>query len=109
MMLPVANIPAVIVAFIEQDLLPKGNQAQRWMTVFMGAAIARQATTFVEAHKETLSFIGILKGDEIDIEAVRDLALEAFEKSGPVEIGGVVFNKDDVPTMYDIAKKLSKE
>lgn len=110
MLLPVANIANVIVSFVEQDLLPKGSNSQRWLTVFIVTGMVKQVEVIVEQHKNTLKMIGVLNDqNEVNVEELRDLALEAFSKSGPVEIGGIVFDKEDVPTIYEIAKKFSKE
>lgn len=110
MLLPVANIANVIVSFVEQDLLPKGTNPQRWLTVFVVTGMVKQAQVLVEQHKDTLKMIGVLNDqNEVNVEELRDLALEAFSKSGPVEIAGIIFDKEDVPVMYEIAKKFSKE
>lgn len=110
MLLPVANVANVIVSFVEQDLLPKGNNPQRWLTVFIVTGMVKQTQSLVEKHRDMLKMIGVLNDeDELNVEVLRDLALEAFNKSGPIEIGGIVFDKEDVSTMYDIAKKFSKE
>ena len=109
MRLALSNISDVIAAYLDEELLPKGTPLQKWTTTFIGAAIAKQVQSFVESNKEKFEFISILDKDGIDIEGVRDLAIEAFTKSGPVEMSGIVFNKDDVPTIYNIAKKFCKE
>lgn len=109
MRLALSSISDVIASYLDEELLPKGTPWQKWMTTFMGAAFAKQAQTIVQSHIDTLRMIGILDDDGIDIEGVRDLAIEAFGKSGPVEVSGIVFSKDDVPTLYNIAKKFSKE
>ena len=110
MRLSFSSISDVISHYLDEELLPKGSPLQKLTTTFVGAALAKQAQTLAERNKETLSLIGILTPEgEIDLEEVRDLAIQAFEKSGPVEVGGVIFNKDDVPTFYNIAKKFAKE
>lgn len=109
MRLPAASIGDVIIAYIDEELMPKATKAQKFTTTFMGVALAKQATSILDANIETCKFIGIVNDDGIDIELVRDLALEAFEKAGKVEIFGVVFNKEDVPVLYDIAKRFAKE
>ena len=109
MRLALSSISDVIASYLDEELLPKGTPWQKWMTTFMGAAFAKQAQTIVQGHTDRLRMIGILDDDGIDIEGVRDFAIEAFDKSGPVEVSGIVFSKDDVPTLYSIAKKFSKE
>lgn len=109
MRLSLSNISDVIAAYLDEELLPKATPIQKWTTTFVGVAIAKQAQSLVQSHANTLRTIGILDDEGINIEEARDLALEAFAKSGPVEMSGVVFNKDDVPTIYNIAKKFSKE
>lgn len=107
--LPFANISDVIVTFIDRELMPKADKLQKFTTTFIGVAIARQAKSMVEANIDKYKFIGIADDESIDIDLTRDLAKEAFEKSGPLEIGGVIINKDDVSTIYNIAKTYSKE
>lgn len=107
MRLPIANISQVIAAFVEQDLLPKGTKLQQWTTVFFTIALGQQAQSL--ASSPTFRILGIVDDEGIDIEKVRDLALEAFSKSGPIEVGGIVLGKEDVPTIYEIAKRYAKE
>lgn len=107
--LPFANISDVIIAFIDQELMPKANELQKFTTTFVGMAIARQARSMIEANIDKYKFIGIADDESLDIDLTRDLAKEAFEKSGPLNVGGVIINKDDVSTIYNIAKKYSKE
>ena len=109
MRLSLSSISDVIAHYLDEELLPKGTPIQKWMTTFMGVAVAKRAQTIVQNYADTLRMIGILDDEGIDLEEARDLALEAFGKSGPVEVSGIVFSKDDVPTLYNIAKKFSKE
>lgn len=109
MILPVANVPNVISTFIDEELMPKGTNPQKLMTVFIGVGMCRYAQKFIDSNKEILKSIGILGDEGIELEELRDIALEAFTKSGPVELMGIVFDKEDVPIAYEIAKKFSKE
>lgn len=108
MRLSVGNIPQVVLAYIEEDLLPKANPLQKLASVFIGTAVARQAEFWVKSNEKLFRNIELLDDEGIDLDATKDLAIEAFEKSGPVEILGVILNKDDVTTIYNIAKKYSK-
>lgn len=109
MRLPIANIGDVIVTYIDQELMPKASPTQKWVTTFVGVAFARQAESLFKQHIDMCKTTGLADDETIDIEAVRDLALEAFGKSGPVNVGGVILNKEDVPIIYNIAKKYSRE
>lgn len=107
MRLPVNSISQVIAAFVEQDLLPKGTKLQQWATVFFTLALGQQAQTLVSSP--ALRTLGLVDDEGIDIEKVRDLALEAFAKSGPLEVAGIILGREDVPVIYEIAKKYAKE
>lgn len=109
MRLPLSTISDVIARYLDEELLPKGTPLQKLTTTFVGVGFARQAQSLVQSRADTLRLIGILDDEGLVIEEARDLALEAFEKSGPVEIGGVIFSKDDIPVIYNIAKKFAKE
>ena len=109
MILPVANVPNVISTFIDEELMPKGTSAQKLMTVFVGVGMCRYAQKVIESNKDILKSIGILNDEGIELEELRDIALEAFTKSGPVEVMGIIFEKEDVPIAYEIARKFAKE
>ena len=109
MRLPLDNIPQVIGSYIEEELLPKGSPVQQFTTVFFGMGFAKQAKRIIDDNADKYRMIGVLDDDGINIEEVRDLALEAFVKSGPITIAGVILDKNDVNVLYKIAKKHSKE
>lgn len=109
MILPVSNVSNVISTFIDEELMPKGTSSQKLMTVFIGVGMCRYAQKVIESNKDMLKSIGILNDEGIELEELRDIALEAFTKSGPVEVMGIIFDKEDVPIAYEIAKKFAKE
>lgn len=109
MRLPLSNVENVIVAYIDEELMPKATPPQKWITTFVGVAFARNASTLLESNSQILKSVGMIDNDGIDMERVRDYATEAFAKSGPVEVGGVILSKEDVPIVYNIAKRFAKE
>ena len=109
MILPVADVSNVISEFIDQELMPKGTKLQKFTAAFVGLIMCRQAQAFIDSHRDTLETIGILNKNGINLEDLRDITLEAFEKSGSVEVAGIIFEKEDVPVAYEIARKFAKE
>ena len=110
MMLPSEKIGKVLAAFIDKHVLPNANGAwQIASTVFVGAALARRGSQLPDAAKSTLQMLGVMKGDKIDVEFAYELAKEAIERVGIVEIFGIEFDRDDLDALYNIAKSHSKE
>ena len=110
MMLPVANIGKVLSLFVEKQVLPSAsNPWQIAGTVFVGTALAHRGSNISDSAKSALQMLGVMKDDLIDVEFAYELAKEAINRVGILNIFGVDFDASDLDALHTIAKSQSRE
>lgn len=108
MLLQPDKIGPAIAAFFDGEIMPKAVGIQKLTLALAGVGLARQGAILAKRYAEVLRMIGVADADgNIDIDVARDLAVEAFAKSGKVQAMGFSFGPDDVEIAYEIAKKFA--
>ncbi len=99
------SLPQIMAEFLDKELIPKGTVTQKFFTALMGAAISKQLPAIVEHYRPFLEMIHVLEGDSLDFDAARDILTETFTKVPNVTLSGIVFDVNDVNTIYQLAKR----
>lgn len=107
MRIRVESLPQIMAEFIDKELIPKGTVTQKFFTALLGAAISKQIPSIVEHYRPFLEMIHVMEGDTIDFDAARDILTETFAKVPNVTLSGIVFDINDVNTLYQLAKRYS--
>lgn len=99
-------IAPVLASWIEAELVPQTEDAEKLFAVMAALAIAKRGEALAEQFSGPLSILGLCDGaGRIDIDAARDLAREALTKTGKVRALGFVFGPDDVDSLAALAEK----
>lgn len=111
MVLPVANLGAVVAQWIEAELLPKATGWQKVATIMAGVGVANNAAVYLQQYIPTMQVLGFADAEgNINIDSVHAAAKAAFKEVGKVVLpGGVIIDADDVESMFGIAKKYAKK
>lgn len=107
MMLPVANVGAVVAQWMDEELVPKAVGWQKAITVMAGIGITNHAHKMVEQYLPAMRLLGFADEEgNIDLDALHAAAKEAFSKTGKLSLpGGIIIGVDDVESMFAVAKK----
>lgn len=105
MHIPVDRVPPLVAEFLDKELIPKGNQTQKFFTALVGAAISRQIPSIIEHYRPFLEMIHILHEDKMDFDVAKDILTETFAKVPTFTLLGINFNQADVDIMHQMAKR----
>lgn len=108
MFLPKDRIASALAAWIEREMIPHTNGLEKLLAYAAAISLAKRGEHVVESMSPALNLLGLLDGDgRVDIDAARDLAREAFEKTGKIHALGFVFDAEDVDSLAAIAETLA--
>ena len=110
MILPIDKIGEALAAWVDAELVPKASGLQKFATVMASLAIARRAPGIIAERIGELRALGLAdEAGNILLEAMRDLAAEAMEKTGKITVAGIILGPEDIRSLYDAAAKFANE
>lgn len=97
------HIKTAIQIYVDRELMNKGTPNQKFVT-FMGASLLMNKLDSVWstlASNEVVSMLGIVdSAGMVDVDAVVNAAYAAIDRSGQVNIAGLVFNRSDIESFH---------
>lgn len=109
MILPIDKAGEALAAWVDAELVTKASGLQKLMTVMATISIAQRGEAVVSEYAAILNMLGITdKSGGIDIDAARELAIQAFERTGKITAFGIILGPEDVESIYEIAKKYAQ-
>lgn len=105
------DIPALIGAFVDQEVAPKASGLQKFMA-YAGVFVAQARTGQMLQDpkvREMLAQSGAMdESGMLDVEYLHNMAKFAMEKTGTVMIGGLVLDAGDVEKVYALSKTFAR-
>jgi hypothetical protein len=93
------HVKTAVQIYVDGELMNKGTPNQKFVT-FMGASLLLNKLDSVWptlASNEVVSMLGIMdSAGMVDADSVINAAYSAIDKSGQVNIAGIVFNRSDI-------------
>lgn len=109
MKMSLGNIPALIGAYVEQEVVPKANGLQKVMSYLAVPVIGAQAQQMFTQYKPALSALGALTDDGmIDLDVLYPRLKDAVHKAGKVPVMGIIFDESDVDKLNAIAQQYAQ-
>lgn len=99
-MVSLPQISKGIATFIEQELIVHGNGKQKFVMYFLIPQIPRKVEELFRQYKDNMLISDFIKPEGIDIESLYRTSKEAINKSGSVELLGIILNEQDVDKLY---------
>lgn len=97
------HIKTAIQIYVDRELMNKGTPNQKFVT-FMGASLLMNKLDSVWstlASNEVVSMLGIVdSAGMVDVDAVVNAAYAAIDRSGQVNVAGLVFNRSDIESFH---------
>ena len=111
MRLPVEKTGEVLAVWVDQELLPKSSGSlQKAATVLGSLVLAKKAPVKIAENKTMLEFADLLdESGRIRLEELRDLANEMIQRTGKLQIAGIILGQDDIASIYETATRFADE
>lgn len=97
------HVKTAIQIYVDRELMNKGTPNQKFVT-FMGASLLMNKLDSVWstlASNEVVSMLGIVDlAGMVDVDAVVNAAYAAIDRSGQVNVAGLVFNRSDIESFH---------
>lgn len=97
------HVKTAIQIYVDRELMNKGTPNQKFVT-FMGASLLMNKLDGIWptlASNEVVSMLGVMdSAGMVDADAVIDAAYAAIDRSGQVNIAGIVFNRNDIDSFH---------
>lgn len=97
--------------YMVQIIVPKlPNNFLQFGVAFASSYISSNLLNqYLAPHMPTLQLMGIIQGDEIDLDSVKEAALKALEQChGSFVIANYKVDKQDIEDLYEIASRYAK-
>lgn len=97
--------------YMVQIIVPKlPNNFLQFGVAFASSYISSNLLNqYLAPHMPTLQLMGIIQGDEIDLDSVKEAALNALEQChGSFIVANYKVDKQDIEDLYEIASRYAK-
>ena len=92
--------------YYEQEFCQKANGIAKFTAYFMMPSIPTLVRNKIEPLRGTPFMDGIMDADgKIDLDAVRDRALNAMTHCGSIDVAGFRLNDSDVNKLYEAIRR----
>lgn len=111
MKIGIDDVPAVIGAFVDEELAPQAHGLQKAMLYGGLFVVQRQAGNVLASPdvQNRLKMAGVMdEAGLIDIDYAYDMARFALEKTGKVTALGITFDARDAEKLYQLAGRVAK-
>lgn len=102
-MVSIDNVGSIIAAYIDQYIIPQATGLQKVASIIAGAAIAKEGPNIICRYYDLLEMLGFASDHKLDIDKLKDYAVQAFNKTGRVKFAGILFDSQDVEALAEIA------
>jgi hypothetical protein len=94
--------------FIENEIAKKAVGATKFLTYFAMPIISKKATQIIDSFAENPLTKDLFDTNEnVDIDAVYNMAKDAIQKSGQFVVYGVVLNETDIDKIHTYIRNTS--
>ncbi len=99
-MVSLPQISKGLITFIEQELIIKATGKQKFMMYFLIPQIPQKVEKLFNDYKRNMLIDTFIKEDGIDLDLLYTTAKSAIQKSGNIELLGIIFNEEDIDKLY---------
>lgn len=89
-----------IATFIEQELIVHANGKQKFVMYFLIPQIPHKVEELFREYKDNMIISDFIKPEGIELEELYRTSKEAINKSGNIELFGIILNEQDVDKLY---------
>lgn len=104
-MVSLPQISKGITTFIEQDLIVHGTSKQKFIMYFIMPQIPQKVESLFNQYKDNIIVSDYIKENGIDIDGLYRTSKEAINKSGNIELFGIILNENDLDKLYTYISK----
>lgn len=100
-MVSLPQISKGLITFIEQELIVKATGKQKFIMYFLIPQIPQKVEQLFDQYKENMIINTFIKDGGIDLNELYSTTKAAMQKSGNVELFGIIFNENDIDKLYE--------
>lgn len=99
-MVSLPQISKGLITFIEQELIVHGNNKQKFLMYFLMPQIPHKIEQLFDQYKDNIILSDFIKAEGIDLNSLYKVAKEAINKTGSIELLGIILNEQDMEKLY---------
>ena len=103
------DIPAIMAQFIDSQVAPQASGLQKFGSYAMLFVVQNKMPEIITRYTPIMQMTGIMSEDGmIDLEYLHNMASEAMNHAGKVNLLGYLMDASDVESLYAIAQRLGR-
>lgn len=99
-MVSLPQISKGLITFIEQELIIKATGKQKFIMYFLIPQIPQKVEQLFDQYKENMIINTFIRDGGIDLDELYNTSKSAIQKSGNLELFGIIFNESDIDKLY---------
>ncbi len=99
-MVSVPQVSKGLITFIEQELVAQATNKQKFMMYFLMPQIPQKVEQLFKEYKDNMLISDYIKPEGIDLDGLYKASKVAINKSGNIELLGIIFNEQDIDKLY---------
>lgn len=99
-MVSLPQVSKGIATFIENELIAHANGKQKFLLYFAIPQIPHKVEELFKQYKDNMLIRDFIKPEGIEIDELYRTSKEAINKSGNIELLGIILNEQDVDKLY---------
>ena len=104
----IQQIERGIQRYVEMEIAQKAVGAQKFMTYFLMPQIPKKIEELFSKHKDGIVLKEFLdENGNVDVDRLYNDSKNAIQRSGQIEMFGIIFNETDIDKIYDYIKRTS--
>lgn len=101
-----ADIPSIMTQYIDSQVAPQANGAQKFGIYALMYAVNTKINDITARYAPIMKMVGIMDDNGvIDLEYTHNMAKDAMDHAGKVNVLGFVMDSSDVESLYNIAQR----
>jgi hypothetical protein len=104
-MVSLPQISKGLITFIEQDLIVHGTSKQKFAMYFIMPQIPQKIEGLFNQYKDSIILKDYITEGGIDLDGLYSSSKQAINKSGNIELFGIILNEQDLDNLYNYISK----
>ena len=100
------DIPAIMAQYIDSQVAPQATDLQKFVVYSMMYAVNNKINDIVKQYAPVMKMVGIMDDNGvIDLEYTHNMARDAMDHAGKLNVMGFVMDSSDIESLYNIAQR----
>lgn len=105
MLMHLSKLQGVLTEFIATRVMPSAPPAVQWLLAGATPLVLGNLDKAVAGYLPMLSAVGLVSGEQIDLEKLREFFNNAFDKRERLPLGSFSFTREDSDALLEMLEK----